>query len=66
MGRLDDSFPACAISCFNLLLFKWRSARAYQFHSLGQDQSTVAEEAETTVAYCSLTSSLIYFHIIIF
>ena len=31
-------------------LSKWRSARAYRFHSLGQDQSTVTNRAETTVA----------------
>ena len=34
---------------------KWRLARAHSFHSLGQDQSTVAQEAEMTVAKCSLT-----------
>ena len=36
-GRFEDSFPA-------LLLFylKWRSVHTYQFHFLGQDQSTVA------------------------
>ena len=31
-------------------------ARAHQFHSLGQDQSTVAQQTETTVAECFLTS----------
>ena len=51
-GRFDDSFPACAFFFF----FKWRSALAHQFHFLGQDQSTVAQRAETTVAECSLTS----------
>ena len=35
--------------------FKWRLARA-NIHSLGQDQSTVAQRAETTVTECSLTS----------
>ena len=34
---------------------KWRLARAHLFHSLGQDQSTLAQRAETTVAECSLT-----------
>ena len=29
-------------------LLKWRLARAHWFHSLGQDQSTVAQRAETT------------------
>ena len=31
-------------------------ARAHQFHSLGQDQSTVAQRVKTTVAAYSLTS----------
>ena len=35
---------------------KWRSARAHQLHSLSQEQSTVAQRAETTVAERSLTS----------
>ena len=35
---------------------KWRLAYGYYFHSLGQDQSTVAQRAETTVTECSLTS----------
>ena len=47
----DHSFPACAFS------LKWGLARrAHYFHFLGQDQSTVAQRAETTVAECSLTS----------
>ena len=29
---------------------EWRSARAYQFHFLGLDQSTVAQQNETTLA----------------
>ena len=42
---------------FSFLFFsKWRLARAHKFHSLCQDQSTVAQRAETTVAECSLTS----------
>ena len=38
--------------------FRWRSARAYQFHFFfkGQDQSTMAQRAKTTVAECFLTS----------
>ena len=43
-----------------LLLFfffvKWRLGRTHWFYSLGQDQSTVAQRAETTVAKCSLTN----------
>ena len=35
---------------------KWRLVRAYEFHSLYQDQSTVARRAEMTAAEYSLTS----------
>ena len=37
-------------------LIRVRLARAHWFHTLGQDQSTVAKRAETTVDECSLTS----------
>ena len=40
----------------HFFFFKWRLARAHWFHSLGQDQSTVAQWAETTVTECSPTS----------
>ena len=46
-------FLACA---FFIYIFKGRSSRAHKFHPLGQDQSTVAQRAETTVSECSLTS----------
>ena len=36
--------------------FKWRLTRARYLHSLGQDKSTVAQQAETTVTESSLTS----------
>ena len=39
-----------------LFFFKWRLAQTYLFHSLGQDQSTVAQRAEMTVTKCSLMS----------
>ena len=52
-GRFDVSFPACAV-----YYFKRRSARAHEFHFLDQDQSTVAQRAEMTVAECSLTGCL--------
>ena len=53
LGRMfDHSFVAFALFFF----LKWRSARAHQLHSLCQDQSTVAQRAEMTVAECSLTS----------
>ena len=40
----------------SIFFFYWRLARAHLSHSLGQDQSTVAQRAETTVAECSVTS----------
>ena len=47
LGKMfDHSFPACAFFFF----FKWRLGRAHKFHSLCQDQSTVAQRVETTVA----------------
>ena len=49
-------FPTALYSFF--FFFKWKSARAHQFHFLGQDQSTVAQRAVTTVAERSLTSCL--------
>ena len=50
--KFDNSFPA---STFFVVL-KWKSACAYQFHFSGQNQSTVAQRAETIVAKCSLKS----------
>ena len=47
-----ESIPTCAF------FFKWRSAGAHQFLSLSQDQSTVAQRAEATVAERSLTSCM--------
>ena len=44
-GRFDDSFPA-----------RVEISSSTQFHFLCQDQSTVAQRAETTVAECSLAS----------
>ena len=43
---------------FALFKKKWRLAHANLFHSLGQDQSTVAQRAEMTVTECSLMSCL--------
>ena len=43
----NHSFPDCAF-------FKGRLARAHLSRSLGQDQSTVAQRAETIVAECYL------------
>ena len=45
------SFLFCFVFCF-----WWRSARAHRFHSLSQDQFTVAQRTWATVAECSLTS----------
>ena len=61
LGRMFDyPFHACTPSCLFVCLFvcfvlKWRLACAHQFRSLCQDQSTVAEWAEMTVAKSSLT-----------
>ena len=41
---------------FCLFCFQWRSARAHQFLSSGQNQSTAAHRPGTTVAERSLTS----------
>ena len=46
-GRFSKSFPVCAF--FLRLFFKWRSAGDHEFHCLGQEQSTVAQQAETTL-----------------
>ena len=48
---VSHSFPVCTFLSF--LFFK---ALAHQFHYLGQDQSTMAQQAEMTVAKCSLMS----------
>ena len=45
-----ESFPACTF------FPQWISAGAHQFHSLGQNQSTVAQRADTTVDERSLSS----------
>ena len=42
--------------------FKWRLAYANRFHSLGQDQSTVAQWPETTVTECFLTFRSTFAH----
>ena len=54
LGRkIDHSFPACA---FLLFFFKVENTSRTLIPLLGQDQSTVAQRAETTVAQRSLTS----------
>ena len=48
------SFFVSFFHSFILFFFlQWRFARTYQIHPLGQDQSTVVEEAEKTVAESS-------------
>ena len=44
---------------FSSFFLRWRLVHAYQFHSLCQDKSTVAQRAEMTVAECSLTSCML-------
>ena len=45
-------FPACAFCLFVVVLGggEWRLARVHYFHYLNNDQSTVAQPAEMTVA----------------
>ena len=46
-GRMfDNSFPACAFFFF----LKWRLGRTHLFHSLRQDQTTVAQRAKEATA----------------
>ena len=60
-GKIDDSYPSCAFLSVFLLLFvsvpffffRWRCAREHQYFPLGQDQSTVAQQAETTSSVIS-------------
>ena len=54
-GRmLDHLFPVCAFFFFFFL--KWRLTCAHKLNSSCQNQSTVAQRGETTVAKCSLTN----------
>ena len=62
----NHSFPACVV-CFFLVVvclfpppffFKWRLAHTHLCHSLCQDQSTVAQWAEMTVAMCSVMNCM--------
>ena len=46
-ARCDKSLPACAF-----FFFQSRSARIHKFHSLGLDQTTVAQQAEMIVTKC--------------
>ena len=48
-GRFDKTFLACA-----LYFLKYRSPHAHQFHSLDQDLSTMAQQAQTVMAGFSL------------
>ena len=55
----NNSFPACLPVClFVVVVLRWRLGHAHQCHSLGQDQSTVAQQTEMTVTKCSLTSCM--------
>ena len=54
-GRMSHRpFIPCMRFC--LFVFSWRLGREHLFNSLHQDQSTVAQRAETTMAKCPLTS----------
>ena len=45
-SMFDNSFSACALLI--VVFLKWRLVCAHWFHSLGQDQSTVAKQDEMT------------------
>ena len=51
-GRFNHSFSACVFNVVVVLVVKCRSACAQQSHSLGQNKSTVAQQAEMTVVKC--------------
>ena len=55
LGEIWRIIPRLRFHLF-IIFFKWRSARAHQFHPLSQDQSTAAQKADTTVADRPLTS----------
>ena len=55
-GFLENVQPFTPRPCLFCFFLKWRLARAHKFQSLCKDQSTVAQQAEMTVAECSLTS----------
>ena len=55
-GERSTTHSPPAFFFFFLFFPNWRSARAHYFHSLCQDQSTVAQRAEMTVTECSLMS----------
>ena len=62
-GRMfDNSFPHLYFFLFFKVEIssckKWRLAQANWFHSLGQDQSTVVQQAERTITMRSLTSCM--------
>ena len=46
------------IPCLHFFFLKWRLAHMHYFHSLCEDQSTVAQWVEMTVAECSMTSCM--------
>ena len=55
-GRMfDHSFPACTFF-FWVGVGGWSLACTHKVHSLCQDQSTMAQQADATEAKCSLTS----------
>ena len=49
----EGAIRACVFSFLSFLT--WGSGRAHQFDSLRQDQSTVTQRVEMTVADCSPT-----------
>ena len=56
LGECSTIHSPPALFLFFFFCFLWRLARAHYFHSSGQDQSTLAQQAVMTVTKCSLTS----------
>ena len=56
-GKCSTIHSPPALYFFSFFFFlTWKLARVHLFHSLWQDQSTVVQRAETTVAECSVTN----------
>ena len=61
---IEVAFSLCVrkawwiIPCLNFFFFKWRSARRHLFYSLGQNQSTVAQQAKMTAGKFTIWSTM--------
>ena len=57
-GLMTHSLPALVFLLLFYFFKNWRSAGMHQLHPLGQDQSIVVQQAETTVDEYSPMSSV--------